>query len=512
MRFKTWPVAALGLAGLLLLVVFSVITASQRAQEIYTQLDQLNTHHQEVETKLRALRADVHLSGIFVRDYLLDTARERAPEYRSAAGRSFARPIATTLRGVARHRTTAAARTKRASEISKRIWTTTGRGSSRCSTGPSSRRSTTARRSSVAKSFPAATPCWPSPQEIEELNNQNLAAQRAEVTRRHDAFRSELTTLLGRSLFFGLLLAVPVVIRLRVLEKRSEDQKDPRAGCRGADARAVAAAGRGAGRRAPEALARAARSRRPDAHRAAHGAGPHRSRAGLPATAASPAAVAECRQLVDDMVHIVRDLALGLRPSMLDDFGLQPALEWLARDFTRRSNVPVELARHRRRSTALSDQHRTCIYRVVQEALTNCVRHARATAISVSVRARDDAHRGDGERRRHRARPAAAGRRLRTARHRGARARARRDRSRLRARAGKGATLAIRLPIDHGASHLRVLLADDHGIVRRGLRSLIETAAGHQGGRRSRRRPRGAEAVRRASARRHHPGRRRCRS
>ncbi len=51
----------------------------------------------------------------------------------------------------------------------------------------------------------------------------------------------------------------------------------------------------------------------------------------------------ECRQLVDDMVHIVRDLALGLRPSMLDDFGLQPALEWLTRDFTRRSNVPVEL-------------------------------------------------------------------------------------------------------------------------------------------------------------------------
>ena len=82
MRFRTWPVAAVGLAGLLLLVVFSVMTASRRAQEIYAQLDQLNTHHHEVETKLRRLRSDVHLSGIFVRDYLLDTARERAPEYR----------------------------------------------------------------------------------------------------------------------------------------------------------------------------------------------------------------------------------------------------------------------------------------------------------------------------------------------------------------------------------------------------------------------------------------------
>src|SRR5687768_18021393 len=82
MRIRTWPLAALGLAGLLVLVVFSVATASSRAQEIYTQLDELNAHYQEVQTKLRQLRSDNHLSGIFVRDYLLDTVRERDPEYR----------------------------------------------------------------------------------------------------------------------------------------------------------------------------------------------------------------------------------------------------------------------------------------------------------------------------------------------------------------------------------------------------------------------------------------------
>jgi signal transduction histidine kinase len=90
------------------------------------------------------------------------------------------------------------------------------------------------------------------------------------------------------------------------------------------------------------------------------------------------------------MVHTVRDLALGLRPSMLDDLGLQPALEWLVRDFTRRSNVPVELS-VTGRLEALSDQHRTCIYRVVQESLTNCVRHARAGQINVGVHAQGDA-------------------------------------------------------------------------------------------------------------------------
>src|SRR5205809_3739711 len=82
MRFRTWPVAALGLGSLLVLIAISMLEASRRAQEIYTQLDQLNSHHHEVDTKLRRLRSDVNLSGIFVRDYLLDISRERAPEYR----------------------------------------------------------------------------------------------------------------------------------------------------------------------------------------------------------------------------------------------------------------------------------------------------------------------------------------------------------------------------------------------------------------------------------------------
>src|SRR5919204_6075343 len=82
MRFRTWPVAAVGLVSLLVLIALSMLAASRKAEDIYTQLDQLNTHHHEVDAKLRRLRSDVNLSGIFVRDYLLDVAREHAPEYR----------------------------------------------------------------------------------------------------------------------------------------------------------------------------------------------------------------------------------------------------------------------------------------------------------------------------------------------------------------------------------------------------------------------------------------------
>lgn len=60
----------------------SLFATRRRVQEIYTQLDAINVRHREVEGTLRRLRGDFHVSGIFVRDYLLDTSRSASPEYR----------------------------------------------------------------------------------------------------------------------------------------------------------------------------------------------------------------------------------------------------------------------------------------------------------------------------------------------------------------------------------------------------------------------------------------------
>jgi signal transduction histidine kinase len=105
-------------------------------------------------------------------------------------------------------------------------------------------------------------------------------------------------------------------------------------------------------------------------------------------TVVSPV-VAECKTLVDDMFRTVRNLALGLRPSMLDDFGLQAALEWHSRDCMSRYAIDVDLQTEGDLD-ALSDKHRTCVYRVVQEAITNCVRHADARKIQIRVHADGD--------------------------------------------------------------------------------------------------------------------------
>ena len=73
-----------------------------------------------------------------------------------------------------------------------------------------------------------------------------------------------------------------------------------------------------------------------------------------------------------------------LRPSMLDDLGLSPAVNWQAKEFSRRSGIPVDVVIQGEVDT-VPDEVRTCLYRVVQEALTNVARHARAKRIRLLV-------------------------------------------------------------------------------------------------------------------------------
>lgn len=96
------------------------------------------------------------------------------------------------------------------------------------------------------------------------------------------------------------------------------------------------------------------------------------------------AGLAACRQLADDNSAIVRNIALLLRPSMLDDLGLVSALNWQAREVFRRTGMKVSVDACDA-CNLLPDDHRTCVYRVVQEALHNAARHARAAHAHVTV-------------------------------------------------------------------------------------------------------------------------------
>jgi signal transduction histidine kinase len=100
-------------------------------------------------------------------------------------------------------------------------------------------------------------------------------------------------------------------------------------------------------------------------------------------------ALAAVREQVVETLHDVRRLAVELRPKALDDFGLVPALERLRDTFAEQTGMRVDLeSRIRER---LPTDVETALYRIVQEALTNIVKHARASAVSIVLAPKDSA-------------------------------------------------------------------------------------------------------------------------
>jgi signal transduction histidine kinase len=86
--------------------------------------------------------------------------------------------------------------------------------------------------------------------------------------------------------------------------------------------------------------------------------------------------------LIDQMIRVVRRISTNLRPSVLDDLGLIAALEWQLSEFTSRTEIPHEFTTtceyiNMEKDTAIA------VFRIFQEALTNMVRHARATKVVV---------------------------------------------------------------------------------------------------------------------------------
>ena len=105
-----------------------------------------------------------------------------------------------------------------------------------------------------------------------------------------------------------------------------------------------------------------------------------------PKLAAQTGRLAESLQVVERVLEQVKDISLNLRPSMLDDLGLESTLRWYTNRQAKltgiKSNLHVESLEHR-----LAPAVETECFRVAQEALTNIARHARARTMTVDLRA-----------------------------------------------------------------------------------------------------------------------------
>jgi signal transduction histidine kinase len=95
----------------------------------------------------------------------------------------------------------------------------------------------------------------------------------------------------------------------------------------------------------------------------------------------------DCLQLVDDAIGNVREMSHLLRPTILDDFGLDAGLRWLAEGFSARTNIAVHVDSVY--FGRLPDETETHLFRIAQEALTNVARHSGARRVDITVEVRN---------------------------------------------------------------------------------------------------------------------------
>ena len=98
------------------------------------------------------------------------------------------------------------------------------------------------------------------------------------------------------------------------------------------------------------------------------------------------AKIARTQKMVQGSMNEVHRFARDLRPAVLDDFGLVPALRTYSKNLAARKKIKIQLAAFAG-VEALDETERTVLFRVAQEALTNVIRHAHATLVSLTITA-----------------------------------------------------------------------------------------------------------------------------
>jgi PAS domain S-box-containing protein len=102
------------------------------------------------------------------------------------------------------------------------------------------------------------------------------------------------------------------------------------------------------------------------------------------------AKILEIERTANRIIRTVRRIATELRPGILDELGVGPAIEWMAKDFRDRTGIPCKVSLQRVDNIANTVRD-TAIFRIVQEALTNIMRHAAASLVSVTLKRKADA-------------------------------------------------------------------------------------------------------------------------
>jgi signal transduction histidine kinase len=373
-----WFATAIGSGALLILIVVFAVTTRREAQRIYSDLTANDSTMQELEIQLSGLGSDIFQSGIYVRDQLLDSQSEQADDQRDLLKDIRESMELRLARITALVPDEQKARIQELREEIAHYWEFVA------PVAEEPQRATRTEYAAVRK------------QMVERRDSSLAIAQdigrlsRATYQERHDriqtaetAFLAYIWTMMSFTLALGLIVFFGSTYIVRVLHRRAEAHRE-RTERVEAELRQLSSELFQTQEQERKVLSRELHDEVGQTLTALSMELGNIGRVHRAGTGRLLEHLNEATRLTHETMKTVRRLAMGLRPAMLDDSGLEPALRYQAREFSRRSGIRVDL-QVSGELASFPDPYRTCLYRVVQEALTNCARHANAEQIEISL-------------------------------------------------------------------------------------------------------------------------------
>ena len=376
----------IGFGGLIALLGFAGVSGLSVVREIQIRNQRIRTDYVKRSRVLEQLRSDIYLSGTYVRDFLLETDNARAESYRT----EFERTRERIKQGVAEYQ--AMPHPLEAGVFPYLTKALSGyfdalkpalqwNADERRRLGPVfMHREVLTRRMTMINLA----------NQVSQVNQRQLESGNRLVEQLFWSFRRRLVLVLILTVSVGILLAGFSTYRILQLEREAGQRLKEVVQAR---------------REAQDLSARlvdAQEHERRNISRELHdevgqslsalllGIGNVSKTRSVAGDAGLQEQMHSLRRLAEKSVTVIRNISLLLRPSMLDDLGLIPALQWQAREFSRTTEMRVSVASEGI-SDHLPEEHKTCIYRVVQEALHNCQRHAEAKNVRIQVQQMPDA-------------------------------------------------------------------------------------------------------------------------
>ena len=368
-----------GFGSILVITTLAGLDALRVLQDVRRNDDRIRRQFLFQNHVLNDIRSQVYLSGTYVRDYLLEPDTSRADTFRISL-QQLQQQMNSALDSY--HRQISPAQVKHYSALRAELGEYWRILAPVLEWDPAERR----RMGYVFlrdEVYPRRQNMLAISDRIANINEQQLSAGNDQVVSLLGRFQTRLAITLFAAVAFGLGMAAFSIRRILRLETRAhsryEEAAEARSQLKDLSARLV---------RAQETERRALSLELHDEVGQSLSAVLIELRnlatgLALRSEEQSQNQIESIRNLVESTIRVVRNMALLLRPSMLDDLGLVPALKWQAREISKRTSMDVSVAAELRDD--LPDDFKTCIYRVVQEALHNCASHARAKTVRIRV-------------------------------------------------------------------------------------------------------------------------------